>query len=59
MDDLADRPFCYLTTSGRLSWRPHVIEIWFALRDRWWGGFPWRQAASTLLGALSRRQSGK
>jgi deazaflavin-dependent oxidoreductase (nitroreductase family) len=34
MDDLAARPFCYLTTTGRVSGRPHTIEIWFALRDR-------------------------
>lgn len=27
----ADDDFCYLTTRGRLSGRPHEIEIWFAL----------------------------
>jgi deazaflavin-dependent oxidoreductase (nitroreductase family) len=27
-------PFCYLTTTGRVSGRPHTIEIWFALADR-------------------------
>jgi deazaflavin-dependent oxidoreductase (nitroreductase family) len=35
MDDLstlAAEPFCYLTTTGRSSGRPHTIEIWFALR---------------------------
>jgi deazaflavin-dependent oxidoreductase (nitroreductase family) len=26
-----DLPFCYLTTTGRVSGRPHTIEIWFAL----------------------------
>lgn len=25
--------FCYLTTTGRLTGRPHRIEIWFALID--------------------------
>ena len=25
--------YCYLTTTGRLSGRPHEIEIWFGLRD--------------------------
>jgi deazaflavin-dependent oxidoreductase (nitroreductase family) len=25
-----DLPFCYLTTRGRRSGRPHRIEIWFA-----------------------------
>jgi deazaflavin-dependent oxidoreductase (nitroreductase family) len=30
MDDLDDHPFCYLTTIGRMSGRPHTIEIWFA-----------------------------
>lgn len=27
----ADDDFCYLTTLGRVSGRPHEIEIWFAL----------------------------
>jgi deazaflavin-dependent oxidoreductase (nitroreductase family) len=27
---LADRDFAYLTTSGRVTGRPHRIEIWFA-----------------------------
>ena len=31
MPDQADLPFCYLTTTGRVSGRPHRIEIWFAL----------------------------
>ncbi len=26
----ADEPYCYLTTTGRSSGRPHEIEIWFA-----------------------------
>jgi deazaflavin-dependent oxidoreductase (nitroreductase family) len=34
MDDHDGAPFCYLTTTGRVSGRPHTIEIWFALRDR-------------------------
>jgi deazaflavin-dependent oxidoreductase (nitroreductase family) len=29
--ELASLPFCYLTTTGRTSGRPHRIEIWFAL----------------------------
>lgn len=37
MDDLAlgglaDQDFCYLTTAGRRSGRPHRIEIWFGAR---------------------------
>ena len=28
--DLAALDFCYLTTTGRVSGRPHRIEIWFA-----------------------------
>jgi deazaflavin-dependent oxidoreductase (nitroreductase family) len=28
---LASDQFCYLTTTGRVSDRPHTIEIWFAL----------------------------
>src|SRR5215469_13411758 len=30
---LADADFCYLTTTGRVSGRPHTIEIWFALHE--------------------------
>jgi len=30
MDERADAQFCYLTTTGRVSGRPHTIEIWFA-----------------------------
>ena len=29
--DLAGEQVCYLTTRGRVSGRPHRIEIWFAL----------------------------
>jgi deazaflavin-dependent oxidoreductase (nitroreductase family) len=32
--DLADDDFCYLTTTGRRSGRPHTIEIWFALQGQ-------------------------
>ena len=31
---LAEEDFCYLTTTGRISGRPHTIEIWFALREQ-------------------------
>ncbi len=34
MDDRGEPPFCYLTTAGRVSGRPHTIEIWFALQGR-------------------------
>jgi deazaflavin-dependent oxidoreductase (nitroreductase family) len=27
----ADEAFCYVTTTGRVSGKPHEIEIWFAL----------------------------
>jgi deazaflavin-dependent oxidoreductase (nitroreductase family) len=27
----ADEQFCYLTTNGRVTGRPHRIEIWFAI----------------------------
>jgi deazaflavin-dependent oxidoreductase (nitroreductase family) len=29
--ELATVPYCYLTTRGRVTGRPHRIEIWFAL----------------------------
>jgi deazaflavin-dependent oxidoreductase (nitroreductase family) len=28
---LAGEDFCYLTTAGRVTGRPHTIEIWFAI----------------------------
>ncbi len=28
---MADDDYCYLTTTGRVSGRPHTVEIWFAL----------------------------
>jgi deazaflavin-dependent oxidoreductase (nitroreductase family) len=28
---LVSEDFCYLTTTGRITGRPHEIEIWFAL----------------------------
>ncbi len=31
---LAEEDFCYLTTIGRNSSRPHTIEIWFALHEQ-------------------------
>lgn len=30
---VADLDYCYLTTKGRRTGRPHTIEIWFALHD--------------------------
>jgi deazaflavin-dependent oxidoreductase (nitroreductase family) len=30
MEQGADLDFCYLTTRGRVTGRPHEIEIWFA-----------------------------
>ena len=30
----AAEDFCYLTTTGRVTGRPHTIEIWFALDQR-------------------------
>lgn len=29
--DAGELDYCYLTTTGRRSGRPHTIEIWFAL----------------------------
>jgi deazaflavin-dependent oxidoreductase (nitroreductase family) len=30
---LAGEAFCYITTTGRVTGRPHTIEIWFALHE--------------------------
>ena len=32
LDDYLDHKFCYLTTRGRVTGRPHEIEIWFVVR---------------------------
>jgi deazaflavin-dependent oxidoreductase (nitroreductase family) len=32
LDDVSV-PFCYVTTTGRRTGRPHTIEIWFGERD--------------------------
>src|SRR6185312_13518616 len=32
--DAADLDYCYITTTGRRSGKPHTIEIWFALDGR-------------------------
>lgn len=32
LDAVAGEDFCYLTTIGRRSGRPHTIEIWFGVR---------------------------
>jgi deazaflavin-dependent oxidoreductase (nitroreductase family) len=29
-----DLDYCYLTTTGRVTSRPHTIEIWFALSNQ-------------------------
>lgn len=33
LDTAATDDFCYLTTTGRVSERPHEIEIWFAIAN--------------------------
>jgi deazaflavin-dependent oxidoreductase (nitroreductase family) len=34
LTELARAQVCYLTTTGRVTGRPHTIEIWFALNGR-------------------------
>jgi deazaflavin-dependent oxidoreductase (nitroreductase family) len=34
LQQLAGEDFCYLTTTGRISGRPHTIEIWFAIHEQ-------------------------
>lgn len=31
LESLIHEPFCYLTTTGRITGRQHTIEIWFGL----------------------------
>ena len=33
LQDFAQEDFCYLTTTGRITGRPHTVEIWFALQN--------------------------
>ncbi len=50
MDDLssvADESFCYVTTTGRRTGRPHEIEIWFG----------WSRGATIYLLAGGRGRS--
>jgi deazaflavin-dependent oxidoreductase (nitroreductase family) len=30
---MSNEEYCYLTTTGRVSGRPHEIEIWFGVQD--------------------------
>ena len=31
---LKDEEYCYLTTTGRITGKPHQIEIWFGLNEK-------------------------
>jgi deazaflavin-dependent oxidoreductase (nitroreductase family) len=31
--EFASEPYCYLTTTGRVTGHPHRIEIWFAIDE--------------------------
>jgi len=33
ISSLKDQDYCYLTTTGRVSGRPHEIEIWFGANE--------------------------
>ena len=33
LSNLAQEEYCYLTTTGRVSRRPHEIEIWFGTQN--------------------------
>lgn len=33
LSTLAQEDYCYLTTTGRVSGRPHEIEIWFGIQN--------------------------
>lgn len=33
LSSLAKGDYCYLTTTGRVTGRPHEIEIWFGLKN--------------------------
>jgi deazaflavin-dependent oxidoreductase (nitroreductase family) len=33
LSSLKDQDYCYLTTTGRVTGRPHEIEIWFVVQN--------------------------
>jgi len=33
LNTLSDEEFCYLTTTGRVTGKPHEIEIWFSVEN--------------------------
>jgi deazaflavin-dependent oxidoreductase (nitroreductase family) len=33
LHDLKHEDYCYLTTTGRVTGKPHEIEIWFGVKD--------------------------
>ena len=33
IEELRDEQFCYVTTTGRRTGRPHEIEIWFVVHE--------------------------
>ena len=33
LNDLKREEYCYLTTTGRVTGKPHEIEIWFAVNE--------------------------
>jgi deazaflavin-dependent oxidoreductase (nitroreductase family) len=62
---LGAEQFCYLTTTGRVSGRPHTVEIWFGLdgggatlyllsgggdRSDWVRNLRWEPAVSVRIG---------
>jgi deazaflavin-dependent oxidoreductase (nitroreductase family) len=70
-EQLAALEFCYLTTAGRVTGRPHTIEIWFAL-DRdvlymlagnhnsdWVKNLRRAPAVGVRLGAIERHGRGR
>lgn len=34
LSSLAHEEYCYVTSTGRISGRPHRIEIWFGMREK-------------------------
>ena len=33
LSSLSEEEYCYLTTTGRVTGKPHEIEIWFVIHD--------------------------
>lgn len=56
LSQLAKEDYCYLTTTGRVSGRPHEIEIWFGVKGSTIYLMAGNHRSDWVLNALKNRQ---